>query len=127
MNESIYPSAVSTPRFRGEILRQIYRIWLFRRLVPVLAAEVVIIALVLYGLGRMVFVQRVAENALSVFFRDPSAIFQFGLAAFVNAPVLTKLFILGFLVIAALIVRGITQGILRLILVRQNYFSRIAQ
>lgn len=127
MNEIISQSAAAAPRFRGEILRQVYRVWLFRRLAPVLVAEAVIIALLLYGLGRLVFVERVAENALAVLFRDPAGIFQFGLAAFVNAPIATKLLTLGFLAGVALVIRGVTQGILRLILVKQNYFGRVGK
>lgn len=127
MNEIMTPSAVSLPRFRGEILRQVYRVWLFRRLVPVLIAEAIIVALLLYGLGRLVFVQRVAENALAVLFRDPAGLFQFTLSAFVNAPIATKLLTLAFLSGAALVIRGITQGILRLILVKQNYFGRVGK
>ena len=120
-------SVAGSARFRGEVLKQIYRVWLFRRLAPVLGAEVVITALVLYGIGRFVFVERVLGNALAVLFRDPAAIFQFAVGAFVNAPVLTKLLGLGFLAGAALVVRGITQGILRLILVRQNYFAKVGK
>lgn len=127
MNEIISPAAASLPRFRGEILRQVYRVWLFRRLAPVLIAEAVIVALFLYGLGRAVFVQRVAENALAVLFRDPAGIFQFALLAFVNAPIATKLLTLAFLGGVALVIRGVTQGILRLILIRQNYFGRVGK
>jgi hypothetical protein len=109
------------------VLNRVYRVWLFRRLAPVLGAEVIITALVLYGIGRVVFVQRVAENALAVFFREPGAIFQFLLGAFVNAPILTRLLAVVFLAGIALVGRGITQGVLRLILVRENYFSRIGK
>lgn len=125
MDNTVSSLPASAPRFRGQVLTQIYRVWLFRRLAPVLGAEIILTALVLYGLGRFIFVQHVLENALSVLFRDPGAIFEFALGAFVNAPILTKLLGLGFLAGAALVIRGITQGILRLILVRQNFFSRI--
>ena len=126
MNQTTSSSSAagSASRFRGEILREVYRVWLFRRLAPVLVAEVVITALVLYGLGRLVFIQRVAENALAVFFRDPAAIFQFALSAFIDAPVATKVLSLGLLTLAALVIRGITQGALRFILVKQNFFGR---
>ena len=127
MHNAPTQSSTASPRFRGEVLRQVYRVWLFRRLAPVLIAEAVIVALLLYGLGRLVFVQRVLENALAVFFRDPAAIFQFFVSAFVQAPVLTKLLGIGFLAGLALVIRGVTQGILRLILVRQNYFGRVGK
>ncbi len=113
------------PRFRGQVLRQVYRVWLVRRFLPVFVLEVGILAIVLYELGRVTFVRRVLENALNVFFLNPSAIFYFVSGAFFHAPLATKIMGAGFLVLSALIVRHLTQGLLRFILVRVNYFSRL--
>lgn len=117
----------ATPRFKGEILRQIYRVWLFRKLLPVLILEIVLFAAVLYFLGRAVFIQRVFENALNVLFSDPPQIFSFVVKAFVNAKFATQVFTLVAAVFLALVLRSVTQGILRLILVRENYFSRVGK
>ncbi|MBI2055996.1 MAG: hypothetical protein HYT37_01325 [Candidatus Sungbacteria bacterium] len=113
------------PRFRGEMMRQIYRVWLFRKLLPVLFLEIAVIAAVLYQLGQAVFLQRIFENGTNVLFNNPSGILSFVISAFTNAPVLTKILALGFAVLLALIVRHLTQGMLRFILVRANYFSKI--
>lgn len=112
-------------KLKGQILRQIYRVWLFRKLLPVLLLEVAVLAVVLYKLGQAVFVQRVLENALRVLFANPEQIFSFVVSAFTQASWATNL--LGFAVLAfiALLIRHITQGILRLILVKENYFARI--
>lgn len=115
----------TTPRMRGHVLNRIYRVWLMRRLAPVFAAEIAVTALLLYGLGRLVFVQRVVENATAVMFRDPAGIFSFTFAAFLHAPLATKGVIVGIFVLAALLIRLVTQGILRFILVRENYFRRV--
>ena len=112
-------------QFRGQILRQVYRVWLFRKLAPVLLVEILVLAVVLYGLGQVIFIQRIIENGLNVLFQNPSAIISFVVSAFAKAPLLTKVLGFGFLVLLALIVRHTTQGILRLILVRENYFSTI--
>lgn len=112
-------------RFRGETLNKIYRIWLFRKLAPVLAAEVVIFSLLLYGVAKLVFVERVVDNGIGVFFRDPSGIPAFVIAAFLHAPIVTKLMSAGIVILIALLIRLLTQGILRFILVKENYFSRI--
>lgn len=89
--------------------------------------EVAVLAFVLYQLGQAVFMQRILENALGVLFSNPGQIFSFVISAFVGAPLATKL--LGFAVLAfiALLIRHLTQGILRLILVKENYFSRIGK
>ena len=112
-------------KFRGEILRKIYRIWLFRKLLPVLLFEIALFSATLYLLGRAVFVQSVFENAVKVLFQSPPRILSFAVNAFVNAQFATQILILVVAVFLALVLRSITQGILRLILVRENYFSRV--
>ncbi len=116
-----------TSKFRGEILRKIYRVWLFRKLLPVLVLEVAILTVVLYWLGRAVFFQRIFENALNVLFLEPQQIFNFLLTMFTNATLLAR--ILGFvvLVLFVLVVRHFTQGVLRLILIKENYFSKVRE
>ena len=111
--------------YNGQILQSVYRVWLFRELLPVVIGETILLSLVLYGIGRLVFVQRVIENGLNVFFANPPQIISFLYEAFVHAQGLTKLFAVVILVLVALLIRHITQGILRLILVRQNYFGRV--
>lgn len=114
-----------TPRFRGQVLRQIYRVWLFRRLAPVVIAEIIALVLLFYQLTRAVFVQRVVENGLNVFFARPAGLVPFFVSAFANTRPLTRLLAIGALAALALLVRHLTQGILRFILVRQNYFATL--
>ena len=114
-----------SPRFKGEVLRQIYRVWLMRRFIPVLLIEIAVLTLVLYQLARFIFLQRVAENAMNVFFSHPSGIIGFFASAFFNASPATKMLVISFAALTAILVRHITQGILRFILVKQNYFGRI--
>lgn len=125
MNNTTPQNGEIPSRFRGEMLRQIYRVWLFRKLLPVLIVEIVVLALIIYELGQVIFVQRVIENGMRVFFANPPKIFSFFLWAFVSATFFTKILIVGVALALALLVRHITQGILRLILVKENYFSQI--
>lgn len=122
MNNSIPQN--TTPRFKGEVINKIYRVWLFRKLLPVLVLEVAVVAAVLYWLGRAVFFQKIFENALKVLFIEPQQILSFLLVMFTHTTPLAR--ILGFaaLVLFVLIIRHFTQGALRWILVRQKYFSR---
>lgn len=111
--------------YNGQVLQSVYRVWLFRKLMPVLIGETILLSLVLYGIGRFVFVERVIENGLNVFFLHPLGIFSFGFDAFFHAAGMTKLLTVIIIALAALVIRHITQGLLRLILVRQNYFGQI--
>ena len=119
------PSINATPRFRGEILRQIYRVWLFRTFLPVLIIEVAVFSFIIYELAQAIFFQRVVENAMNVFFQDPPRIMSFFLWAFIDAPWGTKILAIAVVVALVLVIRQITQGLLRFILVRQNYFAKV--
>ena len=111
--------------FRGQILRQVYRVWLVRKFLPVFIGEIIVLTLLLYQAGRIVFVQRVFENAFSVLFNNPGGIINFGVTAFTHASTPAKIFGVAAAVFFALVIRRATQGILRLILVRENYFGKI--
>lgn len=115
----------TSPRFRGQIIQKIYRVWLVRKLLPVLIVEVAIFSFILYKLGKAVFFQKIVNNALNVVLVDPPQIFSFLISAFDKAPFGTKLLGIGVIVLLALLLRHLTQGALRLILVKQNYFGRI--
>lgn len=119
--------AATPPRFRGQVLQKVYRVWLFRKLLPVIAAEVIAFSVILYAIGRLIFVERVVENGTRVLFTNPIEIFKFIGAAFLHASFFEELLILALALAVALIVRHLTQGFLRLILVRQNYFSKIGK
>lgn len=126
MNNSFVDNkSITASSFKGEILRQVYRVWLWRKFLPVLVVEVAVLALILYSLGRIVFVQSVLENAFTVLFLNPLKIFPFVTSAFISAPLATKVFTLVAAVLLAILLRHLTQGMLRLFLVRENYFSKI--
>lgn len=116
----------ATPRFRGEILRQIYRVWLFRTFLPVLIIEVAVFSFIVYELGKEIFFQRVLENAMNVFFQNPSHVMSFFFSAFMGTGWGVKILVAAIIAALVLVIRQITQGLLRFILVRQNYFAKIA-
>lgn len=125
MNTSFEKSPSRSPRFRGELLNQIYRVWFVRRFLPVIIAEVVVLSALLYFLARAVFVRQIIENALGVFFASPPHLLSFVIFAFLYASVAVKIMGFTLLLLLAFFIRSIVQGILRWILVRQNYFGRI--
>ena len=112
-------------KFKGEVLKKVYKVWLVRKLVPVLLVEVIILALFLYGLGRIVFIERVLQNALNVIFLNPPKILPFFAVAFMRTSVSAKFLGIGIALLVALLIRHITQGVLRLFLIKQNYFAKI--
>lgn len=123
-NSTSSPSTLSL-RFKGEVLNKVYRIWLLRTLAPVVIAEIAALGIFLWQLGRWVFIQRVAENAMTALFLNPPQFFSFLVSAFTHASTAARLLSVGVVILAALLIRHFTQGILRFILVRQRYFERL--
>src|SRR3990167_7796532 len=99
--------AETSNKFKGEILRQVYRVWLFRKLFPVVIAEIV--------------------GFSAVIFAEPGRIVPFAFSAFTNASAGTRILFIVVLVLLAFVMRHLTQGLLRLILVRENYFEQVAK
>lgn len=114
----------SVSRFRGQVLNKVYRIWLFRKFLPVFLAEIIVLSLLFYKISRAVFVQKILENAVGILFQNPAAIFKFIFSAFENANNLIKALAILSAVLIALLVRLLTQGFLRYLLVKKNYFGR---
>ncbi len=125
MNNPSSPALSLNPKLRGHVLKQIYRVWLFRKLLPVLIGEVVVLSVVLWVVGKIVFVQRILQNVVAVIFGNFYQLPTFLVSAFNHASPSTKLLGTAVLILVALVIRHVTQGILRLILVRENFFSKI--
>lgn len=114
-----------SPRFKGEILQQVYKVWLFRKFLPVLVIEVFVFSLLFYKLGHTIFMQRVIENSLNVFFARPEKIFPFAVSIFLHTRGAVKILSVGVALCAGLLIRHVSQGILRSILIRKRYFEKI--
>lgn len=117
----------NSSRFRGQVLRQVYRVWLFRKLLPVVLGEIVVLSIVLYQLGQMVFVQRVLENGLTVLFSNPPEFLNFVFSLAVKGSITARILGVGVLLLMAFLVRHLTQAFLRLFLVRENYFGKVSK
>jgi len=114
-----------TPQFKGQVLKQVYRVWLIRRWLPVLILEILLLSALLYWFGRIVFVQRLLENWFKIFFFHPFQTIPFVISSFAKTELVTKIVSIALVVLLALLLRSITQGILRLILVKKNYFGKV--
>lgn len=125
MDNLVVQNISQPPRFKGSVLKQIYRVWLWRRFVPVLAVEVAVLSFVLYALARLIFVERVLQNGIAVIFTRPEGIGSFLMRGFLQASAPTQALTVGIMFLAALLIRHITQGILRFILVKENYFGKV--
>lgn len=124
MNETIRQSVVPNPRFRGEILRRIWRVWFLRRFLPVLAVEVVGLTLFAYWLSHAVFVRRIIENALNVLFDNPAKVIEFVIFAFLYASIAVKALAFTVLVLLTLLVWKIGKALVRYAMVKEHYFAK---
>lgn len=116
--------AIKKQKMRGEILQGVYRVWLVRKLLPVICLEIILTSIFLLLIARMVFVRQIIINAMDVVFVNPIGIFTFLERAFMETTFSGKLLSIGMIVLVAFLIRHITQGALRYILVKENFFSR---
>ena len=114
-------------KFRGQVLNKVYRVWLLRKFLPIFLIEIVILSAALYQFSRLVFIEKVLGNFFRIFFQDPSGSLVFVFSSFGKTPTVTKVLTVAVVILAALLLRMLTQGVLRLILVRKNYFGKAGQ
>lgn len=118
------PSLRATAKFKGQILRKVYRVWLLRKFTPVIAIELLVMTFLINELGHVVFVQRIIENATNVLFAHPRGFIGFIVAMFTNASTGERFLGISIIVFVAITLRHLTQGLLRWILVKENYFEK---
>ena len=123
--EIISDRSAQKPSFQGQVLRRVYRVWLVRKFIPILVLEITALSIVIYQIARAVFVERFMQNAMRVFFAEPEGIGKFFVRAFLETEWITKVLSILLAVMIALVIRHITQGMLRLLLVRKNYFASV--
>ena len=116
---------MDTTKFRGKILNKVYRVWLVRKFLPIFLIEIIVFSIIIYKFSRLVFVEKVLENFFRIFFQNPSGGLTFLSTAFSQTTTLTKLLTVAVVILVALLLRMLTQGFLRLILVRKNYFGKV--
>ncbi|GEM_PF-2668643 len=95
-----------SPHIKTTVMRRIKFIWLFRRVLPRLAAESAAAASVLYIIAGQVFVNQVLQNAvLHTFDRSPIMLANFFFRAFIHTDILVQALVVTSLVAGALLVR----------------------
>jgi len=92
---------------KNKIAWKIYFIWLFKRVLPLFVLEVILLILVLFFLGKLVFVQKVFENAFLASAQNPISLAVYMFGAFWKTSILKKLTILGILSLGVLFMRDI--------------------
>ena len=79
--------------------------WLVKRILPLLILELVFLILALFLLGKLVFVQKVFENAFLSSAQNPITVAIYLLKAFMSSSLLKKIIVLFLLSAGVLIMR----------------------
>lgn len=96
---------------KNRILWQIYIVWFFRRILPLMVVEVAVIALALQLFAHNVFVAQVLENAGLVASANYWNILKYLIKAFLNSKLITQLIVLGSLGLIALLIRAFLKSL----------------
>ncbi len=92
---------------KNKIAWKVYFIWLFKRIIPLFVFELVILVLALFFLGKLVFVQKVFENAFLASAQNPLVVAIYMFRAFWTTSILKKIVILALLGLGILAMRDI--------------------
>lgn len=93
------------------ILLRVYIVWFFRRILPLMALEVILAAVFLKIFANAVFVERTFQNA-SLGRESIWGIVRYLLAAYINTEFAVQLAILLILGIAALLLRDLGRAVI---------------
>jgi len=94
-----------------KILIKVYIVWFFRRILPLMIAQVVVLGLALKLFAQKVFVGKVLENAALASDANYGEFFQYLLSSFLQTNLLVQVAILLILGIGALILRDIGKAL----------------
>lgn len=94
---------------------------------PIFLIEIVVLSVIIYQFSRLVFVEKVLENFFRILLQNPYGSLTFLSSAFGQTTTINKVLTVAVVILVALLLRMLTQGILRFILVRKNYFGRADQ
>ena len=90
---------------KSRIIWKVYFSWFFKRILPLLLVELVIIVLGLHFLAKYVFVEKVISHTLFLATANPLELFYYLLFSFAKTRLLTKATIIALLSFGVLILR----------------------
>jgi hypothetical protein len=96
---------------KNKIAWKVYIVWLFKRVIPLLVAEIILLVLAFYFLGKFVFVQKVFENAFLSSAQNPIIVFLYMFNAFASTTLVKKFIILVLLSLGVLCMKDIGKAL----------------
>lgn len=90
---------------KGKILWKVYLAWFIKKILPLVVLEVLVIVGALYALAQFIFVERVVGNAFLNAASNPWQLMVFLFYAFLSTHWFTKVAIVIFLGLGALLLR----------------------
>src|SRR3989344_6551801 len=93
--------------FKKRIVWKIYFAWILKRVLPLFAAEILILTFAVYLFGRFLFVEQIVGNTLVVAARSPFSVFDYFISSFIKTSLLNKGVVIVVLSFGVLILRDI--------------------
>lgn len=98
--------------FKNKILWQVYVVWFLRRILPIVAGQLLLIALAVQIFAKNVFVSRVLQNVSFVAESGYWAVVRYLILSFWVTKPLTQLVILFIIAVLTLLIRDIGKSLL---------------
>jgi hypothetical protein len=107
-------------RVRGRIMNRIFLVWFLQRAVPLLALEILALAIGLTFLARFFFVSEVVSNSIIASYRNPFQIFSYLIAAFLHTTLVKQIVVIVLVLAGLFLFREVNRAIFSYLAVRRR-------
>ncbi len=94
-------------KLKNRIMRRVYAIWVFKRVLPYVAVESAGFAAMVYYFSKLVYVRSVIDNAIAAFFSNPQTWLFYEMSSFLNKGLAVQLLFLGSLALILFAARNV--------------------
>lgn len=101
-------------KIQNRVMKRVYFIWFFRRILPYVALEVLIFGVFLYFVGEHAFVRVIVDNSIQKMLFSPNSLLPYVFDAALNTKLVVQVSLLGALAAMLLAFRNVLYAFIQL-------------
>lgn len=105
---------------QAQIMRQVYLVWFFKKALPFVLLEGLILFILLNQVARYVFVEKVLEGFVKIFFSNPFEFLAFFGKTFLKTKTIVQISLIGSSALALILSKNILQCVIQFHLVKNE-------
>lgn len=101
-------------KIQNQVMKKVYAVWFLRRVLPYVAAEVLVLGVFLYLVGEYTFVRVIADNLTRIMLSAPTALLPYAFDAALNTKLVVQISLLGAIFATILAFRNVLYAFIQL-------------